>query len=157
MTQSPESGTTDPSQPLQEPTPRVRASDADREAVVRTLHDAVARGLLSLEEGDERVTAAYAARCMDDLPRLTADLPPVPAAAPVAPGWRALALLAWLQLRTAAAGLSWRGARRAVRSRPRLAVAAVALLALLSVGAVMAGEGFDHGGDVEHSQEVEHG
>ena len=30
----------------------MRASDADREAVVRTLLDALARGLLTLDEGD---------------------------------------------------------------------------------------------------------
>jgi hypothetical protein len=149
---SPDPGSADSFSP--DATPRVRASDADREAVVRTLHDAVARGLLSLEEGDERVAASYAARFIDDLPPLTADLPPAPAAAPVAPGWRALALLAWLQLRAALAGLSWRGAGRAVRSRPRLAVAAVALLALLSVGAAMGGEGFDHGGGFEHHHEL---
>jgi hypothetical protein len=155
MTQSPDAGTPDP---LQEPTARVRASDADREAVARTLHDAVTRGLLSLEEADERVTAAYAARFTDDLPRLTADLPPPPSSAPVAPGWRALMVLAWLQLRTLFTRSSWRGARAAVRSRPRLAVAALALLALLSFGAAMAGEGFDNGRHVEHSShEFEHG
>jgi hypothetical protein len=155
MTQSPDAGTPDP---LQEPTARVRASDADREAVARMLHDAVARGLLSLEEADERVTAAYAARFTDDLPRLTADLPPPPSSAPVAPGWRALMVLAWLQLRTLFTRSFWRGARAAVRSRPRLAVAALALLALLSFGAAMAGEGFDNGRHVEHSShEFEHG
>lgn len=136
-----------------EPTSRMRASDAERDAVVRTLHDAVARGLLTLEEGDERVAAAYGTRFVDELPRLTADLPPVPAAPPVAPGWRALALLAWLQVRAALAGLSWRGTGQAVRSRPRLAIAAVALLALLSVGAATAGEGFDHGPRIEHGHE----
>lgn len=140
-----------------EPTLRLRASDADREATARTLHDAVARGLLSLEEADERLAAAYAARFTDDLPRLTADLPPPPASAPVALGWRALMALVWLQLRTLLAGSTWRGARTAVRSRPRLAVATVALLAVLSLGAAIAGEGFDHGGDVEHSHELEHG
>jgi hypothetical protein len=134
--------------------PRVRASDADREMAVRTLHDAVARGVLTLEEGDERVAASYAARFLDELPPLTADLPSAPAAAPVAPGWRALALLAWLQLRMTLTGLSWRGIARAVRSRPRLAVAAVALLALLSVGVAMAGEGFDHGDRFEHAREL---
>jgi hypothetical protein len=141
-----------------ETTARVRASDADREAVARTLHDAVARGLLSLDEADERVAAAYAARFTDDLPRLTADLPPPPATAPVAPGWRALMALAWLQLQTLFTRSSWRGAGTAVRSRPRLAVAVVALLALLSFGAAMAGEGFDHGEDFGHSHhEIEHG
>jgi hypothetical protein len=136
-------------------TPRFRASDADREAVVRTLHDAIVRGLLTLDEGDERVATAYAARFRDELPALTADLPPAPATSPVAPGWRALLVLAWLQLRTALAGFSWRGTGRAVRSRPGLAVAAVALLALLSFGAARAGEGFDHG-DQFHQFEYSH-
>jgi hypothetical protein len=148
MPQSPDAGIPDAPQ---EPAARVRASDADREAAARTLHDAVARGLLSLEEADERVAAAYAARFTDDLPPLTADLPPVPASEPVAPGWRDLMVLAWLQLRTLFTRSSWRSARASVRSRPRLAVAAVALLALLSLGAAVAGEGFDHGDGVEHS------
>jgi hypothetical protein len=147
---------TQPSQ--SEPGPRVRASDADRESVVRTLHDAVVRGLLTMEEGEERLAATYAVRFLDELPPLTADLPPAPAPAAVAPGWRALLVLFWLQLRTALADFSWRGTGRAVRSRPRLAVAAVAMLALLSFGAAMAGEGFDHGNHFEHSrQELQHG
>ncbi|MCW2741708.1 MAG: hypothetical protein JWR45_2130 [Blastococcus sp.] len=139
---SPDPGTAGPQH---DGAPRARASDAEREAVVRILHDALTRGLLTLEEGDARVTAAYAARFVDELPGLTADLPPAPMAAPGAPGWRALLLLAWLQLRTLLSRDFWRGAGRAVRSRPRVAVAAVALLVLLSVGAAMAGEGFDHG------------
>ena len=148
------SGAPDSSQRPQEPTPRARASDADREAVVRTLHDAVTRGLLTLQEGDERVAAAYAARFLDDLPSLTADLPPAAPSAPVAPGWRALVLLAWLQLRTLLSRSSWHDARRAVGTRPRLAVAAVVVLALLSIAAVTASEGFDHHGDFERSDEI---
>jgi hypothetical protein len=144
---SPQDGTRGPSGPALS----ARASDADREAVVRVVHDAVARGLLSLEEGDERMRAAYAARFVDDLPPLTADLPPAPVVAPVAPGWRALAALAWLQLRTALAGLSWRGT---VRAHPRRAIAVVLALALLSVAAVAGGEAFDHG-DGEHGEHVE--
>lgn len=135
------------------PTPDLRASDADREAVVRVLHDAVIRGLLTMEECDERVTAAYAARFLRELPQLTADLPPAPAAAPTAPGWRALAVLAWLQLRAAIAGFSWRGSARSVRARPRLALAAAALLALLSIAAVSGGDGFDHHGPEFHHAE----
>jgi hypothetical protein len=128
-----------------------RASDADREAVVRTLHDAVVRGLLTIDECDERVAAAYAARFLRDLPPLTADLPPAAPPVPVAPGWRALLVMAWLQLRTALAGLSWRG----VRARPRLAIATAAVLAVLVVGAATAGEligGHDHGEQFEHFQ-----
>jgi hypothetical protein len=143
-----ESLATEPFPPQQEPPPRLRASDADREAVVQTLLDAIAHGLLTLQEGDERVAAAYGARFRDELRPLTADLPPATMPAPVAPGWHALALLVWLQVRTAVAGL-WRRFRCAVRSRPRLAVATVALLALLSLVAARGG-GFDddgYGGD----------
>jgi hypothetical protein len=154
MTSSPDSRTGVSSGPSPEPGPRTRASDADRETTVKVLHDAVARGLLSLDEADERVAAAYAARFAADLPPLTADLPPAPVPAPVAPGWRALAVLAVLQLRSALAGISW---PRIVRSRPRLAVAAIVVLALLSFGAVTAGEMSEHGGDVEHGQELEQG
>jgi phytoene dehydrogenase-like protein len=143
-----ESLATDPFPPLQEPPPRMRASDADRHAVVHTLLDALARGLLTLDEGDERVAAAYAARFLDELPGLTADLPPAPADAPAAPpGWRALAVLAWLQLRTAVADLR-RSTVGAVRFRPRLAIAVVALLALLSLVAATTGAvvgSHDHG------------
>jgi hypothetical protein len=144
MTSFPES-LAEPFRPQQESPPRLRASDADREVVVQALLDAIARGLLTLQEGDERVAAAYTARFQDELPPLTADLPPIPSSAPVAPGWRTLAVLAWLQLRTAVGGL-WRGTRGVFRSRPRLAVAAVALLALLSLIAATAGEGFGQGG-----------
>ncbi|MCW2741448.1 MAG: hypothetical protein JWR45_1870 [Blastococcus sp.] len=135
--------------------PPARASDADREAVVRELHDAVARGLLSLEEGDERMAAAYAARFAHDLPPLTADLPPAPALlrAPAAPGWRAVAVLVWLQLRTLFTRATW----RSVRARPRLAIAVVMVLAVLSFGAAAAGEAFDHGEHGEHAdRQIEH-
>jgi hypothetical protein len=154
MNSSPQSGNRGPSEPQNEPAPPARASDADREAVVKVLHDAMGRGLLSLQECDDRVAAAYAARFVRDLPPLTADLPPAPAPAPVAPGWRALALLAWLQLRTALASISW----RSVRARPRLSVAvAVALvLAVVALGAITGGgEASEHGpGGLEQLEHV---
>ena len=137
-------------------TPDYRASDADREAVVRTLHDAFTGGLLTMEECDERVAAAYAARYVRELPPLTADLPPLAAPAPVAPGWRALATLAWLQVRAALASFSWRGSARSVRARPRIALAAVALLALLSIAAVSTGPVFGDGGPAGDGRLVEH-
>ena len=40
---------------------RVRASDADRLATVERLQDAVARGLLTPDEGSERMADAFAA------------------------------------------------------------------------------------------------
>jgi hypothetical protein len=149
MTPLLESLATEPLPPQQDPPPRLRASDADRAAAVRTLLDAIAQGLLTLNEGDERVAAAYEARFRDELPRLTADLPPAPVSAPVAPGWRALGLLAWLQLRTAVADL-WRRSRGAVRSRPRLAAALLALFALLAILAATSGGDFDSDGYGEH-------
>lgn len=151
MTSSPpNAGGTGPSEFPQGPPP-VRASDADREAVVAVLHDAAVRGLLTLEEGNERVAAAYAARFLSDLPPLTADLPPAPTPAPAAPGWRALALLAWLQLRT----LFTRTTVRSIRARPRLALAVVALLAVLSLGAMAGGDFGDHG--YAHGPAIERG
>ena len=53
----------------------MRVSDADREGVVRRLRRAVDEGRLTLDEFDERVVIAYAARTRADLDPLTADLP----------------------------------------------------------------------------------
>lgn len=53
----------------------IRASDADREAVVATLREAYTAGRLTLDEFDERVTAAYAGRTWGELRTLTEDLP----------------------------------------------------------------------------------
>jgi hypothetical protein len=54
---------------------RIRASDADRDKVVDMLRGAYTEGRLSLEEFDERTTAAYAAKTWSALRELTADLP----------------------------------------------------------------------------------
>jgi hypothetical protein len=69
---------------------RVRASDADRNATVDLVQDAIARGLLTHDEGGERMSAAYAATYRDELPVLTADLPPAGPAPLLASGWQAL-------------------------------------------------------------------
>jgi hypothetical protein len=53
----------------------IRASDVDREAVVTTLREAYTAGRLTLDEFDERMTAAYASKTWGDLRGLTADLP----------------------------------------------------------------------------------
>ena len=53
----------------------VRASDAEREAIVTRLHDALGEGRLDLPETETRVAAAYAARHRQELPPLLADLP----------------------------------------------------------------------------------
>jgi Domain of unknown function (DUF4190)/Domain of unknown function (DUF1707) len=56
--------------------PELRASDADREAVVERLRLAAIEGRLDSEELETRVTAAYAARLGSELERLTADVTP---------------------------------------------------------------------------------
>jgi hypothetical protein len=53
----------------------IRASDVDREAVVATLREAYTAGRLTLDEFDERMTAAYASKTWGDLRELTVDLP----------------------------------------------------------------------------------
>jgi hypothetical protein len=53
----------------------IRASDVDREAVVTTLREAYTAGRLTLDEFDERMTAAYASKTWGDLRALTTDLP----------------------------------------------------------------------------------
>jgi hypothetical protein len=65
--------------------PVLRAGDADRERVAQRLRRAHDEGRLDLDEFDERITSAYAARTFADLDELTADLPPdtTPARTPV--------------------------------------------------------------------------
>ncbi|HXZ73010.1 MAG TPA: DUF1707 domain-containing protein [Streptosporangiaceae bacterium] len=64
----------------------IRASDADREHAVGLLRDGYACGRLTLDEFDERTTAAFASRTWGELRKLTQDLPapgqrpPLPAA-----------------------------------------------------------------------------
>ena len=55
--------------------PALRASDADRERVVRALGSHLAAGRLSVDEFGERVDRAYAALTVGDLRGLVADLP----------------------------------------------------------------------------------
>jgi len=53
----------------------IRASDADREHAVGMLRDGFAAGRLTLDEFDERTTAAFASRTWGELRELTRDLP----------------------------------------------------------------------------------
>ena len=72
----------------------LRAADTDRAAVAEVLGTALREGRLTVEEYDERLAAAYAARTHADLAVLTTDLP-TPAPAATSPGplrrlrWRA--------------------------------------------------------------------
>src|SRR5437763_17019743 len=61
----------------QDRTPQLRASNADRERVAEILRTAAAEGRIDLDELDERLGAAYAAKTY-------ADLVPLPRALPVA-------------------------------------------------------------------------
>src|SRR5512142_1219406 len=64
-----------------------RASDADRDAAAGLVNEAFAEGRLTVDEHDQRLSAAYAARSWQQLHQLTADLPAASGAAavPMAP------------------------------------------------------------------------
>src|SRR5215469_7732529 len=64
----------------------IRASDQDRDVVVAVLRDAYTAGRLTLEEFDERTTAAYASRTWGELRKLTEDLPAQPILGADVPG-----------------------------------------------------------------------
>ena len=61
-----------------DPSGKVRASDAEREAVVERLRVAAVEGRLTLGELTERTGAAYTATTRGELVPITADLPEVP-------------------------------------------------------------------------------
>jgi hypothetical protein len=70
----------------EEKNPReLRASDGDRDRVASVLRDAAAEGRLSLDELDERLSAAYTAKTYADLEPITRDLPDSGAAPAVLP------------------------------------------------------------------------
>ena len=69
-------------EPHDEQRRRLRASDADRERTVALLRGHHADGRLDLEEFEQRVDKAYAAKTTDELDDLLGDLPPP---APLAP------------------------------------------------------------------------
>ncbi len=54
---------------------RLRASDGEREEIGEVVRAAMAQGRLTLDEGEDRLGAVYAARYRDELAPLTADLP----------------------------------------------------------------------------------
>ncbi len=68
------------------PLPEIRASDADRERVAEQLRLAAGDGQLTVNELDERLDAAYAARTRADLVPLTADLQPAHGSSPARVG-----------------------------------------------------------------------
>jgi Domain of unknown function (DUF1707) len=67
-----------------EPTPGIRASDAERDATIERLSTATGDGRLTLEEFSQRMELATTARTRADLDHLVVDLPrDAPAAGPV--------------------------------------------------------------------------
>jgi hypothetical protein len=97
-----------------EPTPELRASDADREAAVDRLHRAAVEGRLDADELDERLAEAYAARWTSDLARLTADVTPPPGRYPaplptpaLVPGYQPPSRTNGLAITSCIAGLVW--------------------------------------------------
>jgi hypothetical protein len=70
------------------PEPHLRAADSDRTAVATVLGQHMSAGRLTMDEYDERLARAYAAKTYGELEQLTADLPaavPAPRAAPSQP------------------------------------------------------------------------
>ena len=55
--------------------PELRISDADRNGTLRRLHNAVALGLIDIEEFEERSAMVSRARLPSDLDVLVGDLP----------------------------------------------------------------------------------
>jgi len=56
----------------------IRASDQERESVVDVLRDAFTEGRLTLDEFEERTSAAYSSKTWTELQELTGDLPVQP-------------------------------------------------------------------------------
>ncbi len=65
---------------------QLRVSDTDRDQAAEVLREAAGQGRLTLEELDERLDMAYAAKTYADLEVVTRDLPSVGHAAPVPAG-----------------------------------------------------------------------
>jgi Domain of unknown function (DUF4190)/Domain of unknown function (DUF1707) len=63
---------------LEPPTPALRASDADREAVAQRLEVASVEGRIDSEELEQRLSAVYRALWVADLDRIVADVSPPP-------------------------------------------------------------------------------
>jgi hypothetical protein len=67
----------------------LRVSDGDRDHVLEELRAHAAEGRLTVEELEDRVQRALAARTAGELAALTRDLPERPAQRPTARPWRA--------------------------------------------------------------------
>jgi Domain of unknown function (DUF1707) len=102
------------------PNPSLKASDADRDAVVAALSEHFQAGRLTTEELEERTGRALTSRTLGDLAELTADLPG--------------------QVRARPAPLD----RPRQREHPALAPAAVVLAGVVIVALVFGADGSHH-------------
>ena len=118
-----------------QPVEGVRCSDADRERTSARLRDAAAAGYLTMDETDERLTAAYAARYGHELDALVHDLP----RARSFHGWPAVLPKVWMLLIT--------GRRHRRLLIAAMAVAAVTGVALGAFEALDVFEGADDASD----------
>jgi len=93
--------------------PQIRASDADRDGAASLLGAAFAEGRLTAEEHSERMSAAYTARTVEQLRKLTDDLPTAPGTGTprTARPWMSaepdLCLLCLLLIVCPPAGIAW--------------------------------------------------
>ncbi|HXW46113.1 MAG TPA: DUF1707 domain-containing protein [Streptosporangiaceae bacterium] len=100
--------------------PAMRASDADRDAVVTALSENYQAGRLTTEELEDRTGRALSARTLGELEELTVDLPGPPSTQPTPQPPRPVA-----------ARSSWLARRASV---PIVAIVAAVLMAAFAVG-----------------------
>jgi len=100
--------------------PAMRASDADRDAVVTALSENYQAGRLTTEELEDRTGRALAARTLGELDELTVDLPGLRGAQPAPQGPQPVP--------TRSGWLAWRV------PVPMVAIAAAVLVAAFAVG-----------------------
>lgn len=123
--------------------PPMRASDADRQATVAVLQDAMTRGLLTPAETSDRMRTAFAATHLRDLPPIVVDLPiaaSVDTVNDTATQWRAAVMALLTQLQLAVTG-AMTGRNRSARWGAALLFA----LLLISCGLMIGHALFDAG------------
>jgi hypothetical protein len=114
---------------------KTRASDADRDRAVAALREHLAAGRLTVEEFEERMGKACAAKTLGELDSLMADLPEIgPGQLPDAPADRSAAIPPTTRQRPPGSIEAGRGSRRAAGGA-WLAVSLVLFVIWLASGA----------------------
>lgn len=121
--------------------PPIRVSHADRADTVSHLQAALVQGRLDLDETDDRVTAAFAARYHSELQVLVADLPPHVPVVDGAPSWSAVWASAVWRARILVLGAQVGGATPPTAPQLRSAAALAALALVWFVVCAFAGAG----------------